>query len=94
MNRFGINDTDEDSGMSGGQILLWILLGIIADGLLASFIILCLCSESSRRKLKTLSENLKASEKELNKNKKDNAPLPQNLPVKRNVAREKAEGEA
>ena len=29
MHRFGMNDTDEDSGMSGGQILLWILVGSV-----------------------------------------------------------------
>ena len=31
-----MDDADEDSGMSGGQVLLWILVGIVAAGLLAA----------------------------------------------------------
>ena len=77
MHRFGMNDTDEDSGMSGGQILLWILVGIVAAGLLAALIVLCACSGSAPRKRKSPSEKAKAeksSEKSSNKDKKEEAP--------------------
>jgi flagellar basal body-associated protein FliL len=77
MHRFGMNDTDEDSGMSGGQILLWILVGIVAAGLLAAIIVLCACSGSAPRKRKSPSEKAKAekaSEKSSNKDKKEEAP--------------------
>ena len=77
MHRFGMNDTDEDSGMSGGQILLWILVGIVAAGLLAALIVLCACSGSAPRKRKSPSEKAKAekaSEKSSNKDKKEAAP--------------------
>ena len=66
MHRFGMNDADEDSGMSGGQVLLWILVGIVAAGLLAALIVLCACSGSTPRKRKTPSERSRA-EKERKK---------------------------
>ena len=66
MHRFGMNDADEDSGMSGGQVLLWILVGIVAAGLLAALIVLCACSGSNPRKRKTPSERSRA-EKERKK---------------------------
>ena len=78
MHRFGMNDTDEDSGMSGGQILLWILVGIVAAGLLAALSVLCACSGSAPRKRKTPSEraqNEKAkSEKASEKGSKKDEP--------------------
>ena len=82
MHRFGMNDTDEDSGMSGGQILLWILVGIVAAGLLAALIVLCACSGSAPRKRKTPSERAqnekakseKASEKASEKGSKKDEP--------------------
>ena len=71
MHRFGMNDTDEDSGMTGGQVLLWILVGIVAAGLLAALIVLCACSGSAPRKRKTPSEKAKSEKAKSEKSKKE-----------------------
>ncbi len=89
MHRFGMNDTDEDSGMSGGQVLLWILVGIVAAGLLAALIVLCACSGSAPRKRKSPSERAK-SEKTSNKEKKEEAP-PADPPAEGDAAPAEAE---
>ena len=73
MHRFGMNDTDEDSGMSGGQILLWILVGIVAAGLLAALIVLCACSGSAPRKRKTPSERAQNEKAKSEKAKSEKA---------------------
>ena len=93
MHRFGMSDTDEDSGMSGGQVLLWILVGIVAAGLLAALIVLCACSGSAPRKRKTPSEKSRAekeAEKEANKDKKDAPPAPAEPAVEGDAAEDEA----
>ena len=98
MHRFGMGDTDEDSGMSGGQVLLWILVGIVAAGLLAALIVLCACSGSAPRKRKTPSEKAKSekanSEKASNKDKKEEAPPAADPPAEGDAAPAEAEAEA